>query len=337
MKLFLALVAAAALPPTILAVSWTLGPARSVAVPPAVSGTAFPASAFARMTDAGATLAFWSSAGVTWRTEAPNEPFPTKTNPATPVLGPGVARYDSSGSFILAVEADVGGGLVGFTRSESRNWTCSDCNISWTSGAIVRSTDAGVTWRTDGLAIWNEPPSCCPSNPDLVGARFDSVVRNRTAGEGAGFLAYGGCSAFRSLDPTGAPSSWMRWFDGHFGSGFTEPGIDGMSSCLPYPFRYDAVRPVVHYNDYLSRYVMVHGVTAAAEAGSLYITTSTDGTAWEASELLLSPEAPYTALSWGQVVGPDGDASSQAATLIYAAAADGSSADFIARAITFTQ
>jgi hypothetical protein len=140
----------------------------------------------------------------------------------------------------------------------------------------VSSLDDGITWHRDGLAI-SDPQPC---KPTFGGTGYSSVV---PAARGTpGFLAYGGCTAFRSLDVGGAAGTWTRWSNGSFSS----PGVNGTTSpsCLSGVPR-NACCPIVTFNAYLDAYVMVY--TTWGLNNTLFITRSSDGLDWDPPQVLL--------------------------------------------------
>jgi len=319
------------------AVSWTLGAPSLPPLPPSLASDAsfaFPGSAFASLGDGGggkSQLVLYTAGGVTYRVVgAP--PFPAGApSPTTPVLSAGPSgAIDASGNWLVAAFRTGASSLLGFTRAESAEFNCSAAppGVSWRTGAIVTSDDDGASWSRGGAAILDD----MPCSPHAGGSAFASVLPN-----GSGFLAWGGCTAYRSLDSGAAVGSWYRWFDGHFGAGFTEPGIEGMSSCLQ-GLPYGAMNPSVSFNAYLNRYVMV--LSVQGDAQTLWIALSADGVqAWSAPAVLLRVAPPAT-LTWGSLLGTSSSsASERVATLVYAATPPTGKrpVDWVARSVTFSQ
>ena len=314
------------------ALTWILGPEAAQPYPAPQHPYQFPDAAIALLEGAAADkrLMFWSD-GDTYRVVGDvSEQFPHGApSPATPVLSDGPNNtYDGNGNWLLHVHRVDATTLIGFTHSENHVWNCSGGYGEWNSGAVVSSGDDGITWTRDGLAIYNEQPC----NATFGGSGYSSVLPNLTAG--SGFIAYGGCTGYRSGDKTGKPGSWFRYFDGHFGPQFSEPGIDGMDSCLP-GVPSNTCCPIVHYNYYLAQYVMVY--TTWGNDTTLFIATSLDGVKWGNSSVLLQVGAGRS-IAYGQVVGPTNmTQAGEVATLVYAAAPPTGPypRDFIARSIQF--
>jgi hypothetical protein len=303
------------------ALSFALGP-EALMTYPSPGPYQFPDAAFSVMDDGDARLMFWSD-GTTYRVSGAGL-FPNNTpTPVTPVLGSG-STYDRNGNWLLAAFRVPGGGLVAFTHVEDHSFDCPGPYAEWNAGAVVSSADNGVTWARDGLAI-SDPKPCAPS---FGGAGYSSII---PAPRGApGFLAFGGCTAFRSTDPRGAPGSWQRWRD----SAFSSPGVNGSSTCLP-GVASNVCCPTVSFNADLDLFVMVS--TTWGTNNTLFIATSPDGLAWDAPQVLLRAPAPR-AIAYGQVIGASNSSvSGRVSTLAYAAAppTGGRPRDFVYRAITF--
>jgi hypothetical protein len=318
--------AAAEQPP----LTWTLGP-ESLAPYPSPAPYQFPDAGFSVQDlpagipgGSSSRLMFWSD-GDTYRVIGDGL-FPNATpSPPTPVLGAGPpGTYDGNGNWLIAAFPTTGAGLVAFTHVENHRFNCPGGYAEWNAAAVVSSADGGVTWRRDGLAI-SDPQPCVPT---FGGAGYSSVL---PAPRGApGFRAYGGCTAFASPHAAGAPGTWLRWRDGAFSS----PGVNGSATCLP-GVPANACCPIVSYNDWLQRYVMVY--TTWGLNNTLFISTSDDGLAWGPAQTLLAVPAPR-AIAYGQLVGAhNSSVSSRVATLAYAAAppTGGKPRDFVFRTITF--
>jgi hypothetical protein len=242
------------------------------------------------------------------------------------VLGSGPkGSYDANGNWLLAVFRVPGdnSSLVGFSHVENHGFLCPGPYAEWNSAAVVTSTDSGVTWTRAGLAV-GDPQPC---EPTFGGAGYSCVLQPPAA---AGFLGYGGCTAFRSLDPQGLPGTWLRWKNGSFSS----PGVNGTSDCLP-GVPANACCPIVHWNSFLGAFVMVYDLWG--QPGTLYIATSADGLAWGQHQVLLQAAANRS-IAYGQILGQHNNSvAGQAAVLAYAAAPPTGSEprDFVFRTIEF--
>ena len=304
------------------ALSFTLGP-EALQPYPSPAPYQFPDAAFSVQDDgAGQRLMFWSD-GSTYRVRGPGL-FPNSTpSPLTPVLGKG-PTYDKNGNWLLAAFRVPGGDLVAFTHVEDHSFDCPGGYAEWNAGAVVSSSDDGVTWARDGLAI-SDPKPCVPT---FGGSGYSSII---PAPHGApGFIAYGGCTAFRSTDARGAPGTWQRWKDGAFSS----PGVNGSSTCLA-GVKANVCCPTVTYNSDLGVFIMIS--TVWGPSNELFIATSTDGLTWDAPQVLLQVPAPR-AIAYGQLIGAaNSSVSGRVSTLAYAAAppTGPKPRDFVYREITF--
>jgi hypothetical protein len=313
--------------PCIAALSWELGPESLAPYPPGAGPYQFPDAAFAVADDNGSAderLMFWSD-GLTYRVRGTGL-FPNSTpSPPTPVLGSGPkGTYDANGNWLLA-SFRVNKSLIAFTHVEDHGFDCPGGYGEWNAAAVVSSEDDGVTWTRDGLAI-GDPKPCKAS---FGGAGYSSVLP--APGGAPGFIAYGGCTAFRSVDPRGAPGTWLRYNGGSFSS----PGVNGSSTCLT-GVPANSCCPIVSFNSYLNAFVMV--LTKWGVNSTLFIQTSTDGLTFGDEQVLLDVPAPR-AIAYGQLIGSSNSSvSGRVATLAYAAAppTGDKPRDFVYRSITFT-
>lgn len=274
-------------------------------------------------------LMFWSD-GTTYRVEGPGL-FPNNTPfPLTPVLGAGAkGTYDANGNWFLAVfpeTPDNFTSLVGFTHTENHGFDCNGSYAEWNFGAVVSSEDGGVSWTREGLAI-ADPQPCTPT---FGGAGYSSVIRVCGEGGRKGYLGYGGCTGFVSSHPQGAPGTWYRYLNG----GFTSPGVNGTSTCLP-GVPQNVCCPIVHWNAYLGQYIMVYNKWG--QNSVLYMAASSDGISWGPSVELLRVDATRS-LAYGQVLGgTNSSVVGQKGVLAYAVAPPTGPypRDFVFRDITF--
>jgi len=305
------------------ALSVTLGP-EQLQPYPSPHPYQFPDAAFSVQSFNGSRLMFWSD-GSTYRVEG-TDFFPSNTpSPLTPVLASGPkGSYDANGNWLLAAfplpQAGLGR-LVAFTHVENHGFNCPGPYAEWNAGAVVTSSDGGVTWAREGLAV-ADPQPC---EPRFGGMGYSSVIST-----GASFLAFGGCTGFVSSSPEGAPGSWLRYRNGSFSS----PGVNGTADCLP-GVPADACCPIVHFNSFLGEFVMIYNTWGSNN--TLFITTSRDGVRWGPSQVLLQAAAGR-AIAYGQVHGADNSSvAGREAVLAYAAAppVGGHPRDFVYRTITF--
>lgn len=305
-----------------LSLSVQLGPEKILAYP-SPGPYQCPDAALSVQTDAaGQRLMFWSD-GSTYRVVGSGL-FPNNApSPLTPVLSSGVkGSYDANGNWLLA-SFYVGSKLVAFTHVENHGFDCPGSYAEWNAGAVLSSFDDGITWHRDGLAIHDAQP-CVPT---FGGSGYSSVLPRR---DGPGFIAWGGCTAFRTDDAQGAPGTWKRYLGGSFSS----PGINGSSTCLP-GMPANACCPIVSFNTYVGQYIAI--ISTWGSNNTFLIATSPDGIAWSSPEVLLEVPHPR-AIAYGQLIGDSNSSvSGRSATLLYAAAppTSGKPRDFVYRSITF--
>ena len=304
-----------------VAVHFTLGP-EQLQPYPSPHPYQFPDAAISVLDFNNSRLMFWSD-GDTFRVVGTSF-FPANApSPPTAVLGSGPkGSYDANGNWLLAAFPLGGARLVAFTHVENHGFDCPGPYAEWNAGAVVSSSDGGVTWTREGLAV-ADPQPCAPT---FGGAGYSSVIQVA----GGTFLGFGGCTGFLSAHPEGAPGSWRRFLGGSFSS----PGVNGSSDCLP-GVPANACCPIVHYNAFLGAFVMVY--TKWGVNGTLFLATSPDGVHWGPSQVLLQA-ATGRAIAYGQVLGPHNNSvAGQEAVLAYAAAppVGGHPRDFVYRTITF--
>lgn len=167
-----------------------------------------------------------------------------------------------------------------------------------------------------------------PCVPTFGGMGYSSILPARDGG--GGFIAYGGCTGFRSRSPMGAPGSWLRYSQGNF----SQPGVNGTETCLP-GVPANACCPIVTWSSFLSAFVMIY--TTWSNESTLYIATSQDGISFGAAQILLSVDSPRK-IAYGQLIGSSNSSEiGSVATLAYAAAPPTSPypRDFVYRTITF--
>jgi len=305
--------------------SFTLGPERLQPYPPGKSAYQFPDAAFSVQADNNSRLMFWSD-GSTYRVRGAGLFPDAAPDPPGPVLVSGPkGTYDANGNWLLAAfRVGAPSRLVAFTHVENHGFDCPGSYAEWNSGAVVTSFDDGASWRRDGLAI-GDPQPC---KPTFGGAGYSSVLPAR--GGGGGFVAYGGCTGYRSADEGGAPGTWRRYKDG----AFAEPGVNGSSSCLP-GVPENTCCPIVSFNAHLNLFVMLY--TTWGSNNTFFITTSPDGVTFGPSQVLLRVAAPR-AIAYPQLIGAaNSSVSDRVATLAYAAAppTGDKPRDFVYRDITF--
>ena len=227
--------------------------------------------------------------------------------------------------------------LVGFTHVEIHQFKCPGSYAEWNAAAVVRSSDDGRSWSREGLAI-GDPQPC---KPQFGGSGYSSVLRQPAGGAAAPALrdgdriawrGWGGCHGYASTDVTGAAGTWTRYFNG----GFTEPGVGGRESCLP-GLGANIAAPIVHWNTYLERFVMLTSYWGRNR--EIWMYTSADGVSWGRPSLLVN--STVHDIAYGQVIGADSShEAGREATLVYAAnppTAPGAHRDFVTRAIRFTK
>ena len=303
-------------------VKFSLGP-EEIQPYPSPHPYQFPDAAIAVLGDPDSRLMFWSD-GLSFRVEGTGV-FPSHTpSPLTPVLGAGPpGSYDANGNWMLAVfRLENRSTLVGFTHVENHKFDCPGGYAEWNGAAVVSSVDEGVTWVREGAAVL-DPQPC---KPTFGGSGYSSVIR-----VGDAFLGFGGCTGYRSLDPRGAPGTWMRFKGGSFSS----PGVNGSSDCLP-GVPQNACCPIVHFNSFLNKFFMVFNKWG--QDSTLLASVSDDGISWEEPVVLVQAQSNRS-LAYGQVIGDTNNSvAGETAILAYAAAppTGAEPRDFIFRSISFS-
>jgi hypothetical protein len=322
-----------AVPPSFTA---SLGP--EVVLPyPSPHPYQFPDSAFALLPDQDGTgrILFWTDGNGYRVTDSCNTssivPLCTPS-PLTPVVRPTTSNssaYDANGNWVLAAFRPFGNAtLAAFSHVENHNFPCGGSYGEWNGGAVLRSDDDGVTWAKTGLAV-GDPQPCSGA---FGGTGYSSILSHPDGG----YIAWGGCSAFRSLDPLGSPGTWRRNGGPGGPTSFGEPGFNGSSTCLP-GLSPNICCPIVHFNTYLNAYVAVW--TQWGVNNTLFMAASEDGLTWGPSSVLLTTEGER-AVGYGQVFGHASSSTAGAtATLAYAAAppTSGYPRDFVVRSIVFVE
>jgi hypothetical protein len=127
------------------------------------------------------------------------------------------------------------------------------------------------------------------------------------------------------------PGSWYKWDGSAFS---TTPGLGGKGLALPDFVGHEGANPSVHWNTYLSKWIMVYGGWDEV----IYISSSTDLLNWDTPQMIIISDQGGRAW-YPTIMGDRGDLrAGQTARIYYADIADDfSSRKFYVRTITFTR
>jgi hypothetical protein len=169
----------------------------------------------------------FTAAGTTWAIDG-THPYDMGGN-AVAVLKAGTAGSpDSCGQWIIHVEQE-GSTLYGWDHNET---ACNYAKYGQTHASmiLVRSSDHGLTWKSEGQIITGTDP---PADGKMTGDSCAIVVRGQDGFDYAYCLHNGGHSwdggyAFAARAPSSnpGPGKWKKYFNG----AWSEPGVGGKSS-----------------------------------------------------------------------------------------------------------
>lgn len=112
-----------------------------------------------------------------------------------------------------------------------------------------------------------------------------------------------------SEDPTGAPGTWKKYYNG----AFTEPGLGGQQTQVP--GLSPGANPSVHWNTHLEKWVMVwHGWGNTAK---IFLSVSADGINWSTPVSIIGSEQGGRAW-YATIIGNTDVEAGQVAKIYYA-------------------
>jgi hypothetical protein len=235
----------------------------------------------------------------------------------------------NSGTWITDVYRGENSTLVGFSHIEYKNST----------GRQVKSM--AVSTSSNGGEKFSDPR-------EILTASRSFDVNNKYQGLGDGcvvkdyandrFIAFFSevtdikvsptISMAVSYDPNGAPGTWKKWHNGDF----TEDGLGGQCSPIAVLSRIPGSNPSVHFNTWLSMYVMVF----ASWENGLFISYSKDLITWsDPAQIIKAGEVEI--IRYPTVIGNSSNFAGQTATLYYAENVDDESGkrDFVQTTLNF--
>ncbi|MCB9286511.1 MAG: T9SS type A sorting domain-containing protein [Lewinellaceae bacterium] len=260
-------------------------------------------------------------------------PFPEyqyTLSPQEPVFGGrlGIERWDNGGSWLMSVFRQEGDILVGFYHAED-HWVVATNpeGIAWKSIARTTSNDNGVSWAEGAQIITSSVPR--PEDPAWGGTGDNCVIWDDENQRWICYYQEHWLMMAVSYDVEGNPGTWFKYYNG----GFDQPGLGGANSPIPGLQSVPGGNPSVHYNSYLEKFVMVWHSWVST---SIYISTSTDGIAWEQPRLL-EPNSGTGRRAWyPTIIGSSDTEAGKIARLYYADIAPGfASRDFVSKALVF--
>ena len=189
--------------------------------------------------------------------------------------------YDNGGSWLMSVSREEGDNFIGFYHAEDHWYPRIDNTIAWKSIGVTYSDDKGKTWESGNQIITSAFPK--PASPTWGGTGDGCVVWDHINARWLCYFQEQTISMAISNDPKGAPGTWKKYYYGEF----TEDGLGGEQSPLPSLKTVPGGNPSVHWNTYLSKWVMVwHGWNP----GNIYISVSTDGIDWDTPQSIIVSE-----------------------------------------------
>jgi hypothetical protein len=214
----------------------------------------------------------------------------------------------------------------GFFHAEDHWYPHTSNDIAWKSIGVTYSGDKGITWSEGNQIITSANPK--PEIPEWGGTGDCCVVWDHINKRWMCYFQEHQISMAISTDPDGAPGTWQKYYQGDF----TEDGLGGMQTVLPGLEQFAGGNPSVHWNTYLSKWVMVWHRWAPAV---IYIAFSDDGVTWENGQSLIPSEIGGRAW-YPTIIGETDVEAGQIAKIYYAdIAADFSYRDFKVQTITF--
>ncbi len=248
--------------------------------------------------------------------------------PSTAVFGGrgNYNTYDNGGSWLMSVFRQKDENFIGFFHAEDHWYPHTNNDVAWKSIGVVYSDDEGKSWSEGNQIITSSTSK--PENPEWGGTGDCCVVWDHLNNRWMCYFQEQQISMAISTDPDGAPGTWQKYYKGEF----SQDGLGGMQSVLPGLEQFAGGNPSVHWNTYLSKWVMVWHRWAPAV---IYIAVSDDGVSWENGQSLIISDIGGRAW-YPTIIGDTDVEAGQMAKIYYAdIAADFSYRDFKVRTITF--
>ena len=234
--------------------------------------------------------------------------------------------YDNGGAWMMSVFRQQDDNFIGFFHAEDHWYPHTTNDIAWKSIGVAFSDDKGISWTEGNQIITSATPK--PETPVWGGTGDCCVVWDHINNRWMCYFQEHLISMAISTDPDGAPGTWQKYYQGEF----SQDGLGGLQSVLPGLEQFAGGNPSVHWNTYLSKWVMVWHRWAPAV---IYIAVSDDGVTWENGQSIIDSEIGGRAW-YPTIIGDTDVEAGQIAKIYYAdIATDFSYRDFKVRTITF--
>jgi hypothetical protein len=213
---------------------------------------------------------------------------------AIPVLSPSGAGFDQgyAGAYAVVRAANGQDFMMVYHAEEYPEGQPSASNpvpcTRWGVG-LARSSDGGTSWTRLGQIISSEQlfVPCSQGGPNVQGSGNPTVALSP---DGQYFYVYyqeplvtlepdqpkngNGVRVARApVSSDGVPGSWQKYHNGNF----SEPGLGGRGT----PVLFFPLNPVVSFNTYLNRYVVVSMSCCDASTTGFVSASSVDGISWD--------------------------------------------------------
>lgn len=265
----------------------------------------------------GGYICFWAEK-YSYRTEASStrlEDHVSQVTVENRVFGQGITDIDGfsdGGSWFIGIHRLAGNKLVGFFHAESHWKTGSG---AYKSLGVAYSEDEGRTWTKGDKFLSTNVPK--PEKAAWCGLGDGCVVYNPerkqyicyySANDGVDYRI---CMAVSS-DSQGAAHTWQKWD----GKEFTVEGcnadtqLGGKDVSIEALSKVAGANPSVLWNSYLERWVMVY----SSWSGSIYMSSSKDGIAWETPIKVFENSGKVT---YPNLIGISGDSEADKTLRLY--------------------
>ncbi|KAI9025473.1 hypothetical protein DFJ74DRAFT_664411 [Hyaloraphidium curvatum] len=205
--------------------------------------------------------------------------------------------FYNGGRWLLSVHKHPTDGnpkhLVAFVHAEDAYWPRHVAGgPNWKSIMVSHSFDEGITWEDRGQIITHSRPR--PSDADS----WDSSKMRQTTGGLGNHAAIWDEPNKRwvivfegnwkgvaiSTDPDGMPGTWLKW--NGTARGFSSPGIGGVWERIPALSGLTGTNPILSYNEYLGKYLLMYGLWLSKGA-YMVITATNDFINYEAPRVFV--------------------------------------------------